>query len=49
MRAAVYARVSTVDQEPENQLPAHIAAERLGVSRSTVKRWRHQVQQSRSN
>ena len=30
-------------------LPAHLAAERLGVSRSTVKRWRRQVQQSPSN
>ena len=30
-------------------LPGHIAAERLGASRSTIKRWRRQVQQSRSN
>src|SRR5437773_8076115 len=29
-------------------LSADVAAERLGVSRSTVKRWRRQVQQSRS-
>ena len=29
-------------------LPVHVAAERLGVSRSTVKRWRRQVQQSPS-
>jgi DNA invertase Pin-like site-specific DNA recombinase len=27
-------------------LPAHIAAERLGVSRSTVKRWRRQIRES---
>ena len=32
-RAAVYARVSTLDQEPENQL-----AESFGVSRLTVHR-----------
>lgn len=30
------------------QLPVDAAAERLGVSRSTVKRWRRQVQQSPS-
>jgi len=30
------------------QLPVDLAAERLGVSRSTVKRWRRQVQQSLS-
>ena len=30
-------------------LPVDAAAERLGVSRSTVKRWRRQVQQSPSN
>jgi DNA invertase Pin-like site-specific DNA recombinase len=29
-------------------LPVDVAAERLGVSRSTVKRWRRQVQQSSS-
>jgi predicted site-specific integrase-resolvase len=54
MKAALYARVSTLDQEPENQLqelrryavaqmPVDAAAERLGVSRSTRKRWRRQV------
>jgi len=26
-------------------LPAHIAAERLGVSRSTIKRWRRQIRE----
>jgi putative DNA-invertase from lambdoid prophage Rac len=30
-------------------LPTHVAAERLGVSRSTVKRWRRLVQQSHLN
>ena len=30
-------------------LPAHVAAERLGVSRSTVKRWRRLAQQSHPN
>jgi putative DNA-invertase from lambdoid prophage Rac len=29
-------------------LPAHIAAERLGVSRSTIKRWRRQVHERSS-
>lgn len=36
-------RVRRVDD-----LPVDVAAERLGVSRSTVKRWRRQVQQSLS-
>jgi putative DNA-invertase from lambdoid prophage Rac len=30
-------------------LPSHIAAQRLGVSRSTVKRWRRTVQQTPLN
>ena len=30
-------------------LPAGVAAEQLGVSRSTIKRWRRQVQQSPSD
>lgn len=44
-----FARVPVERLQSVVGLPAHVAAERLGVSRSTVKRWRRQVQQSPSN
>jgi transposase len=37
------ARVPIERLQRVSGLPAHIAAERLGVSRSTIKRWRRGV------
>jgi transposase-like protein len=50
VRAAIYARVSTFGQEPESVNGQRLddAARTLGLSRSTLKRWRREIRRSRS-